>query len=263
MDKIRALRADEVECRVAQVTQKGCSLLLYKDARCDKRILDETFGIYGWENGYDVVNGNLYCTISVYDKDTQQWINKQDCGVESNTEKQKGEASDAFKRASFNWGIGRELYTKIFIWLSVETVQDANKKWKLKNPFEKWHVKEMVVDNKNEKITKLVIADKNGVVAFTYTDGKTTMPKATTTPKATKTTEMPPQTDFNQTMENIPKASDEQINGIKAGCLFTGKSEDTICKHYGVTKIEELTAAQATAANHKLILVADKMNTGA
>ncbi|WP_228370420.1 hypothetical protein [Gottschalkia acidurici] len=44
---IRTLRADEIECRVQTVKQNGCSLLLFKDARCDMKILDETFGIMG------------------------------------------------------------------------------------------------------------------------------------------------------------------------------------------------------------------------
>ena len=121
--KIRALRADEIECKVAQVGEKGVQLLLYKDARCDKRILDETFGIMGWADCYSEIKGNLYCSIMIYDEKTGMWIQKQDCGIESAFgDKEKGEASDAFKRACFNVGIGRELYTKIFIWINTETV---------------------------------------------------------------------------------------------------------------------------------------------
>ena len=105
--KIRCLRADEIEIRVAQVLEKGVQLLLYKDSRCDKRILDETFGINGWKDRYEEIKGNLFCTISIWDNDTKQWIDKCDCGTESFSEKEKGEASDAFKRAGFNVGIGR------------------------------------------------------------------------------------------------------------------------------------------------------------
>ena len=172
MNKIRALRADEVECRVAQVSAKGCSLLLYKDSRCDKRILDETFGIFGWKDRYEVIKGNLYCTVSLYDKDTKQWIDKCDCGTESYTEKEKGEASDAFKRACFNVGIGRELYTKIFIFIPCETVKDDKGRYQLKDRFSKWHVTKMTVDNENEKITALEIADKQDKVVFRYHGGK-------------------------------------------------------------------------------------------
>ena len=118
--KIRSLKANEIEIRVAQVVEKGAQLLLYKDSRCDKRILDETFGISGWRNFYQEIKGNLFCTIEIWDKENEQWIAKTDCGVESFSEKEKGEASDAFKRAGFNVGIGRELYTKIFIFVPCE-----------------------------------------------------------------------------------------------------------------------------------------------
>ena len=103
--KIRSLRADEIEVRVNQVSEKGVSLLLYKDARCDKRILDEVFGVTGWANCYSEIKGNLYCSIMIQDKETGMWIQKQDCGIETFADKEKGEASDAFKRAGFNVGI--------------------------------------------------------------------------------------------------------------------------------------------------------------
>lgn len=170
------MRADEVKCRVSQVTEKGCRLLLYKDARCDKRILDETFGIYGWKDRYEEIHGNLFCTISIWDTEHKQWIDKQDCGTESNTEKEKGEASDAFKRAAFNIGVGRELYTRIFIWLNVATEKDpydkTGKRYRLKNRYEKWHVSEMDVDNEAEKITRLVISDSRGKPVYRYENGK-------------------------------------------------------------------------------------------
>ena len=94
--KIRALKAEEIECKVAQVSAKGVQLLLYKDARCDKRILDETFGMMKWADCYSEIKGNLYCSIMLYDELTGMWIQKQDCGVESAFgDKEKGEASDA------------------------------------------------------------------------------------------------------------------------------------------------------------------------
>ena len=109
--EFRTLKADEIDCRVGNVTDKGVSLLLYKDARVDMRLLDEVVGTMNWKREHEIINGNLYCTVSIYNEATQQWVSKQDVGVESNTEKEKGQASDAFKRACFNWGIGRELYT--------------------------------------------------------------------------------------------------------------------------------------------------------
>lgn len=101
----RTLRADEIDARIAQVKETGVSLLLYKDARCDMNILDETFGAFGWERNHEVIDGRLYCTVKIKDPDSGEWISKQDVGTESYTEKEKGQASDSFKRACFNWGM--------------------------------------------------------------------------------------------------------------------------------------------------------------
>lgn len=167
--KIRPLRADEIEVRVNQVTKNGVSLLLYKDARCDKRILDETFGIDGWANAYSEIKGNLYCSIMLQDKETGMWIQKQDCGIESFADKEKGEASDAFKRACFNVGIGRELYTKIFIFVETPTKENPQyHKYELVDKYAKWHVSDIYTNEETEKIEYLQIADKNNKVVFTY-----------------------------------------------------------------------------------------------
>lgn len=114
----RDLTAEEIECRVAQAKPNGVSILLYKDARCDQNILDETVGAMNWMRNHTRENAN--CIVSIWDDKKQQWIGKEDTGTESNTEKEKGLASDSFKRACFNWGIGRELYTAPFIWINAE-----------------------------------------------------------------------------------------------------------------------------------------------
>lgn len=115
MKEIRKLHADEIDARIAQIIEttmwSGVSLLLYKDARVDQRILDETFGPLNWQRSHQDIDGNLYCTVSVWDEAKKSWVSKQDVGTESYTEAEKGQASDSFKRACFNWGIGRELYT--------------------------------------------------------------------------------------------------------------------------------------------------------
>lgn len=116
MNMFRTLRADEIDCRIAQVKENGLSLLLYKDARCDQNILDETVGPMNWQRQHTRDNRN--CIVLIWDGPKGQWIGKEDTGTESNTEKEKGLASDSFKRACFNWGIGRELYTAPFIWIS-------------------------------------------------------------------------------------------------------------------------------------------------
>ena len=121
MNMFRTLRADEIDCRIAQVKENGLSLLLYKDARCDQNILDEVVGPFNWKREHTRDNRN--CIVSIKNPDTGEWISKEDTGTESNTEKEKGLASDSFKRACFNWGIGQELYTAPFIWI---TNKDCN-----------------------------------------------------------------------------------------------------------------------------------------
>ena len=123
--EFRLLTPEDIEVRVAQVTEKGCLLLLYKDARCDMNILDETVGAYNWKREHSRENAN--CTVLIWDEEKQQWISKEDTGTESNTEKEKGLASDSFKRACFNWGIGRELYTSPFIWVKAKDVNIKKK----------------------------------------------------------------------------------------------------------------------------------------
>lgn len=118
MKEFRKLKADEIECRIGQIKANGLTLLLYKDARCDMNILDETVGPMNWKREHTRDNRN--CIVSIYDDEKNEWVSKEDTGTESNTEAEKGLASDSFKRACVNWGIGRELYTAPFIWVKKE-----------------------------------------------------------------------------------------------------------------------------------------------
>lgn len=139
---MRPLRADEIEVRVAQIKsdpkQKGfgkVKLLLYKNARVDMTVLDEEIGPDKWQRDHKEVKGNLFCGIGIKFED--DWVWKWDCGTESYTEKEKGEASDSFKRAGFNWGIGRELYTAPNIVLQgIEVKENGRGGLELKNPFD-------------------------------------------------------------------------------------------------------------------------------
>lgn len=162
---MRKLKADEIECRVAQVSAKGCSLLLYKTARVDRAILDEEFGQMNWQNDFKVIDGKMYGGIGVSrnNNGTTEWIWKWDAGIESNTEAIKGEASDCFKRAGFKWGIGIELYSAPFIFVQCETIKEGNK-YKLVNPYVKYNVSEISYAD-NGDIDKLkIIDDKKNVV---------------------------------------------------------------------------------------------------
>lgn len=107
--EFRTLKAEEIDCRVSQIASNYCTLLLYKDARVDQNILDETVGSMNWQKRY--VRDNANCIVGIWDKEKGQWVEKEDTGTESFSEAEKGLASDSFKRACFNWGIGRELYT--------------------------------------------------------------------------------------------------------------------------------------------------------
>lgn len=166
MTSIRRLRADEIEVRAAQCgmtrnEKPYASLLLYKDARVDQRILDETFGAMNWQRDHQTIDGRLYCTVSIWDTNKCEWVKKQDVGVESNTEKEKGQASDSFKRACFNWGIGRELYSapRISIFLNEgEYYVGSDGKVRMTGSF--W-VRSIEYDN-DGNICGLSICDKAG-----------------------------------------------------------------------------------------------------
>ena len=158
MCKFRLLNADEIDVRVATVNAKGMSLLLYKDARCDMNILDETVGGMNWKRQHTRDNAN--CIDSIWDSEKKEWISKEDTGVESYTEKEKGLASDSFKRACVNWGIGRELYTAPFIWVSSEKaeVYEKNGKWATN---ERFRVEAIKYNEKKQIIALSIVNQKN------------------------------------------------------------------------------------------------------
>ena len=174
MDKFRALRADEVECRVSRIDKKESnwlSLLLYKDARCDQNNLDETVGPMNWQRHHSRENAN--CVVSIWDSEKGIWVEKEDTGTESNTEAAKGLASDSFKRACFNWGIGRELYTAptIFIRRIADSgqvnydVKQVNGKLQPKADF---YVADMEVQNGRITYLRLKNRKQSNRVVFTW-----------------------------------------------------------------------------------------------
>ena len=163
--KFRGLYPDEIETRVGNVSQRGATLLLYKNARVDMALLDQVVGPMNWQRDHKEVKGNMYCGIGI--KDDNGWVWKWDCGTESNTEAEKGESSDSFKRAGFNWGLGRELYTAPLIFINCETVAEGNK-YRLKNRSEFYDTKVSKIEyedyNGSRRISKLEITRKGKVI---------------------------------------------------------------------------------------------------
>ena len=166
--EIRTLRAEEIECRINMVKPNGVSLLLYKDARVDQNILDEVVGPMNWQRSHTRDNAN--CIVSIWDDKKQQWVSKEDTGVESRADgtgnEKKGLASDSFKRACFNWGIGRELYTAPFIWIPADKCDINNQKC-----YDKFEVEKIIIEDK--RITAIAIKNvTKGVRAFVWQESK-------------------------------------------------------------------------------------------
>lgn len=215
--EFRKLRADEIEIRAAQISDKGASLLLYKDARCDMNILDETVGPMNWTRQHSRNNAN--CIVSIWDEDKKMWIGKEDTGTESNTEAEKGLASDSFKRACFNWGIGRELYTAPFIWVPAGVVKiGQNRKGKLEIKDELF-VSE--IECENNRIVSLVIKTSKGTDVYTWSKKG-----GSTTPNGQQSDENP--------MSQQPDESTEHV------CSDCGRMVTDYIARAGVTKADEI-----------------------
>ena len=228
--EFRNLRADEIECRVATITEKGVSLLLYKDARCDMIILDETVGATNWQRQHCRENAN--CIVSIWDEDKKQWISKEDTGTESNTEAAKGLASDSFKRACFNWGIGRELYTSPFIWIKAGDCKIVEDK-KAKNGItcrDRFTVTD--VEIKDNKIVKLEIRNDSTSQRCFVWGGNMTM-------KAM------PKTEFKHDNNKITL---ETRDTILALAEETKTNLSNVMNYYGVEALGNLTVEQARDA---------------
>lgn len=174
--KFRPLEADEMECRIGTVGKNGngLSLLLYKDARVDADILDETVGPENWQCEFYEKKGTLFCKVGIcIDRGNglSEWVFKDDAGAPSNMEAQKGEASDAFKRACFKWGIGRELYTAPFIWVP-STKCNINPQGNKFACYDKFKVAKVAVsedDKGRRRISGIrIVNEKSGQVVFSW-----------------------------------------------------------------------------------------------
>lgn len=168
--EFRTLKANEIDCRIQSLNEKngnvGAVVLLYKDARVDMRMLDEVVGAMNWKREHAIIGDRLYCTVSIFNELTGEWVGKSDVGTESNTEKEKGQASDSFKRACFNWGIGRELYSAPFTYINLQKGEWYTGKDDKPKSYAKFIVREIDYDE-NRNICKLIIVDSKGNVRFT------------------------------------------------------------------------------------------------
>ena len=217
--RIRALRADEIECRIGTISEKGLSLLLYKDARADMRILDETFGCLGWKRTHQSIDGNLYCTVELWDSEKKEWISKQDVGTVSYTEKEKGQASDSFKRACVTVGIGRELYSAPFIWVSAQkcNIQRKNDKWIC---YDKFAVTDISYSESREITGLTIVNQDSGEVVYSM------FPNA--------------------------KRHNTQFSEFSFELDRTGVSLDTVLSRYGVNSLEEMSPDMLNKALNSL-----------
>ena len=172
MKQFRNLRADEIDVRVNQIASNYCTMLLYKDARCDMNILDETVGAMNWKREHSRDNAN--CTVSLWDAEKNAWISKEDTGTESLSEAEKGLASDSFKRACVNWGIGRELYSSpnILVFPKADMAPKGQDKEFFQNEKGKYTTKtyfwvEIIEYDENDNVKDLIIRDNKNHIRFT------------------------------------------------------------------------------------------------
>lgn len=229
-DLIRLLKANEIECRISTINARGLSLLLYKDARVDQRILDETFGAFGWKRSHQCIDGNLYCTVEIFDKETGEWIAKQDVGTMSYSEKEKGQASDSFKRACFNWGIGRELYSAPFIWIPADKTEIREKEGQGKENkfycYDNFSVKSIEY-NTDREISGLTIVNGKGAQVYEL---KAAGIDGNRKDEGRKEQDKPRKTSISK----------DQMDSLKAELNRTGVTMETVQSRYNVQEAETM-----------------------
>ncbi|WP_333647984.1 hypothetical protein [Lacrimispora sp.] len=251
MEKLdfRTLLASEIDCRISTVKENGISLLLYKDARVDQNILDETVGPMNWQRRHTRENAN--CIVSLWDTEKGQWIEKEDTGTESYTEKEKGLASDSFKRACFNWGIGRELYTAPFVWINSNNcnIKDlGNKKFTCYDAF---YVSQIGYD-KNRNINSLVICgsrDHKEVFSMGQKANKQEKKKADTPPAESKS-----QQGGTKPLDKVTAPMIASVQSLVEKYSGKGLKMEKILAMYKIKKIEDMTLENYKDCMNKLKL---------
>lgn len=221
--EFRLLRADEIDCRVSMVQKWGIGLLLYKDARCDQNILDETVGAMNWQRHHSRDNAN--CIVSIWDPEKQQWVEKEDTGTESNTEREKGLASDSFKRACFNWGIGRELYTAPTMFINpgkLKKFKEENGRYTCRDRF-----KVTDIEYSGRKIAKVDVMNLDTEEVITFG-------------------EPAEETAKTETVKN-QKIGKVKGKAVEAMLKAAGQNPEAFLEYYKVSSFENLTEEQHLA----------------
>ncbi len=285
MIKFPLLQPQDIEVKVKQITKTGALFLLYKTARVDANILDEAVGPMNWTNSYEEIKGNLYCKVGIREDATQDFVYKEDCGIESGQDdgnEKKAEASDAFKRCCSKLGIGRELYTSPAIWANVLT-EEKNGKWQLSDKFAKYIVTEIQYDEPTRTITKLVINNaKSGIEVFNWSLATTAammkkMNKITANRAAEEVSEAqhpekaPKSADSAAVDTKTVKSSSEEKKPLKTLVNEIGKMAKNMFEKEGnrdkyveiikeVTGLEDFKCSKATEDQYDMILtIHDRM----
>ena len=239
MKEFRLLRADEIEVRVNQINEKGCTLLLYKDARVDMNLLDETVGPENWQCKYEEHKGTLFCYVGIRIGD--EWVWKGDAGAPSNMEAQKGEASDAFKRACYRWNLGRALYNSPFIWVDASNYKGVKKgeKWATYDRFKVSHIA-----YEGQSITELIIVNESAKNREVFVYGPQKAQKRTLSGKAENYT-----SETKKAVETAPRGQNDYITDLEKDdledrCKKDGVNVQALCELYGIFSIEETTVKQ-------------------
>ena len=203
--KVRLLRADEIECRIGAINENGLSLLLYIDSRVAMNLMDEAFGLL-WKRKHIIKNGNVFCRISVFDEKTEKWISREDVGVSGFSEKEKSAVSDSFKRSAVSFGCAKELYTSPFIWLSKDlcSIQKKDDRYYTRDRFS---VSEISY-GEDRRIIGLTIVNDKGKEVFRYSDKKKS--------------------------EKSPRLTSEQIEKLDMELERTGVTMDEVSARYEI-----------------------------
>jgi hypothetical protein len=240
--KFRPLNAEEIEIRIDRVTAKGAFLLLYKNARVDMNLLDETVGAENWQRTHEVISDSLFCNVSIW-CEGKGWVTKQDVGTESFTEKEKGEASDSFKRACTNWGIGRELYSAPDIFVSCETEKNDKGRYDLKDKYMFNGARVANITYKGNAIDKLAVVDRKGNVIWSNMGN----PVKSIDPEEP---DEAPELDSKITAVHLKALT---------GRLATMKyPEKYILEAFAITSLKDLTIAQFAECNARLTKIEEK-----